>query len=247
MVSAFFTTNVTAMPPVRSLLGKAVFQTEEGRLAYRQRLRELFERLYRVEALTNRVHREIARLSTNGLTQAEVVELRKGGEDLCDRIQAIAKSLARDFATLEPQAPTFDAGGVARLSGWQFQTGRGTPKGDQAEEGGQRALHIVAGGRLSSASWCIRVVLPPGKYHFAGRFRTKGVEPDDARLAPGAGLFVTGDAPRKTTTGDSGWHEDVRPLAVKGGPLEVDLVCQLRANAGEAWFDADSLVLVRER
>jgi spore coat protein CotH len=56
MVGAFAGTNVTALPPTRRLLGKAVFQTEPGRRAHRQRLRELFER-FKVEATGEGVNR----------------------------------------------------------------------------------------------------------------------------------------------------------------------------------------------
>jgi hypothetical protein len=246
MVGAFTGTNVMALPPTRSLLGKTVFQTEPGRRAYRQRLRELFERIYRVEALTNRVHQEIARLSTNGLSEAEVAQLKQGGEVLCHRIQTIAKHLARDLATLEPQVPAFDGSGVARLSGWQFQSRLGEPKAEETAAGGNRSLHITASGRMTDAWWCTRVVLPPGKYRFIGRLRTQGVEPSDRRLAPGAGLYVTGDPPRMTTVGDSDWREESRDIEVKNGPLEVDLSCRLRGRAGEAWFETDALRILRQ-
>jgi hypothetical protein len=91
----------------------------------------------------------------------------------------------------------------------------------------------------------MRVLLAPGKYRFIGRVRTREVEPSDRRLAPGAGLYVTGDPPRMTTVGDADWREESRDIEVRNGPLEVDLMCRVRARAGEAWFEADTLRLVR--
>jgi hypothetical protein len=50
--------------------------------------------------------------------------------------------------------------------------------------------------------------------------------------------------PRKLT-GTSEWKEYAYPFEVGAGGADVELVCELKATGGEAFFDASSLKLVR--
>jgi hypothetical protein len=50
--------------------------------------------------------------------------------------------------------------------------------------------------------------------------------------------------PRKLA-GTSEWKDYKYAFEVGDQTSEVELICELRATAGEAWFDAGSLKLVR--
>ncbi len=50
--------------------------------------------------------------------------------------------------------------------------------------------------------------------------------------------------PRKLT-GTSDWTDFRYPFTVQEETSDVELVCELRATRGEAWFDAGTLRLVR--
>ena len=53
--------------------------------------------------------------------------------------------------------------------------------------------------------------------------------------------------PATSLTGDSAWQSLAAEFQVTADPEEVELVCELRASAGEVWFEEDSLCLVRIR
>jgi len=46
--------------------------------------------------------------------------------------------------------------------------------------------------------------------------------------------------------GDFNWKEVAYELGVAEGLREVELVCELRAAKGDAWFELDSLRLMRK-
>jgi hypothetical protein len=101
------------------------------------------------------------------------------------------------------------------------------------------------------------VFLPPGHYQLSARIRVSGVEPatqtlpDDA--LSGADVRISGDQPKKKLLGEAGWTtyeftfeiEPEEDLPGEQPATQVELVCELQASRGDAWFDEDSLELVR--
>jgi hypothetical protein len=76
--------------------------------------------------------------------------------------------------------------------------------------------------------------------------RVAGVEPlpfgahSGARLRVGGGVQVT-----VSLTGDSLWQDLATDFEV-GQPLaKVELICELRARAGEVWFDLSTMRVLR--
>ena len=86
-----------------------------------------------------------------------------------------------------------------------------------------------------------------GRYHFEGQVRTAGVVPLKDQKGEGAGVRISGSKiPRPDeVSGDSPWQKVEYDFNVPSEPGEVELVCELRAVKGEAWFDPASLQLVR--
>ena len=143
----------------------------------------------------------------------------------------------------------FDASGVAPLTKWQTLDIRNTGKLDQpTDPGGIKTLHVAAGpeGRCT-ASWRTRLRLSAGQYVFEGRLRTAGVvqlETDTAKKGIGAGFRQSQKQTRKHSfTGDTDWQHAEYEFTVPEDTDEVVLLCELRAEKGEAWFDLGSLKL----
>jgi len=141
----------------------------------------------------------------------------------------------------------FTSDGVLRLSGWKPSLVQsGDPKLTQRDDpDAKRILAINAGTGTSSGSWRARVVLDPGRYQFEGRVKLMGVTVDSADPRGGAGLRISKGAMPRKLAGTSEWKEYKYAFQVGDQASEVELVCELRATAGEAWFDAGSLRLVR--
>jgi hypothetical protein len=107
------------------------------------------------------------------------------------------------------------------------------------------ALHILTDSP-TVASWRTSAILGRGHYRFEGRGKVAGVKPLLQGLHQGAELRVAGRArPIENLTGDSSWKMFNAEFQVETDFEDVEFICGLRATAGEAWFDLNSLQAVQ--
>jgi hypothetical protein len=233
------------------LVARALLETSEGQRLFRERVAGLLTNIFTAERLTNHLNQLQARIRPvlETISKGEARNLDNEVNKLRTlMVQRVRVASAKLFEP-EPQPVRFDAAGVAALTKWQTLDIRATGKLDQgAGPGGIKALHVAAGseGRCT-ASWRTRLRLPSGKYVFEGRLRTAGVVPletDTARKGIGAGLRQSQKQPRKHSfTGDNDWRHAEYEFTVPADTDEVVLLCELRAEKGEVWFDLGSLKL----
>ena len=90
-------------------------------------------------------------------------------------------------------------------------------------------------------------MLEKGRYRFEGAVCTSGVEPLAFGKSEGASLHVldTTNASAGNLVADHGWGRLQVEFELAASEQEIELACELRARAGEAWFDLQSLQLVR--
>jgi hypothetical protein len=236
-------------PPFQGLAAKALLETPEGRRQYFQRLGELNQSLFNVEAITNRVYQAVARIGPvlARISPAAAANHEREVEDLCDRIAQRKLSLEDQLAGAQGKVIVFNSDGVAPLSDWRAVTNAGAPVISQNSSlGGKAVLHIGASRGHSVASWRTKVLLEEGLYRFEGRMMTQNISADQRDRRAGAGLRVSERPATGKTLGTSQWSEVGFDFVVPDGLHDVELVCELRAAQGEAWFDAESLRLVRK-
>jgi spore coat protein H len=235
---------------VSSEVARAVLATREGQHRYRARASQLYTNVFKVDEIVNRVD-EIAAGITSALAQSHpqlARSFQQRANGLKQRILRRGEDLRCQFGPpLQIQSLEFDSEGMLRLTGWKPSLVRsGDPVLSQVKNPvGNMLLGISAGDGTSSSSWRTRVALGPGRYQFEGRMRVSGVviEPGDVR--GGAGLRISrGTMPRKLT-GTSAWTDYRYAFAVEDETADLELICELRAAKGEAWFDTASLKLVR--
>jgi hypothetical protein len=194
---------------------------------------------------------------------------------LRDAVTRRVRIAAQKLLEPEAQPVRFDPSGVATLTKWETLDIRNTGKLDRQAIGGStapasvpvapnratrldpsdsgaiRTLHVAAGpqGRCT-ASWRTHVRLRPGSYVFEGRVRTAGVTPlekDVNTKGTGAGIRRSQHQPRKHgLVGDNDWQHIEYEFDVAEESDDVVLLCELRAEKGEAWFDLASLKLRRK-
>ncbi len=288
------------VPEIQGLVARAVLTAPEGQQIYRKRLRTLLAAVFDPGVVRRRV-----------MSLAAVVRpvlARRSEEEANDHQSAVAQLLERITQRLqnaEEQVSAegglfgmplqFDGDGMARVSGWKPRGDRGDPElaheeGEVLRDGPdvRRILRISSRPDEDEcvASWRTKVILPAGKYRFAGLVRTQGVRPlegeeGEGAYPSGAGLRISGHHTGRKVLGDSDWRPfefdfTVGPEGAKGDgedgedredredcgggtnagecetgdaalPSEsiVQLVCELRASGGQAWFDAGSLRLIR--
>jgi hypothetical protein len=239
---------MSVRPPLQGLVAKAVMDTPQGRRRYYEKLADLNRTLFNVDRITNEIYQTTARVRPTlaSFSASAAANHEAAVADLCDRIVQRKLSLDEQFAGGGGQVIEFDSAGMARLSGWASQTNFGKAiLGQEAGPSGRPVLHIRAAGS-SVGSWRTKVLLEEGHYSFEGRMQTRDVVTDPRDIRAGAGLRVWHQPGPQKTKGDLDWKEIAFEFDVPDGLRDVELVCELRAQRGDAWFDLDSLRLVRK-
>jgi hypothetical protein len=167
-------------------------------------------------------------------------------ENLKERITARDESLSRQIANLANR-PKTDSSGILHISGWghRTQTGSSTFRQEKTADG-QDALYLGANGN-SIGSWRTKITLEEGAYRFEGKVKVLDVRPSSGEPTSGAGLRISGGAVAKEFNGTQDWQKFGYTFHVQESGHEIELICELRASKGEAWFDTSSLRVTRLR
>jgi hypothetical protein len=89
-------------------------------------------------------------------------------------------------------------------------------------------------------------VLPRGRYVLRADVALEGVVPRLHPQGSGAGLRISGASRTESHSGSHVWQPVEFAFEVGEAFRQVELVAELRAEQGTAWFDAESLRLVRD-
>ena len=233
-------------PRMFGLAARAIMETPEGRRAHRARCAMLLTNVFVVKKMNERIDAAAVVLRP-ALLHDEVIALDLEVAALKGRIVARASEIERQLSEPPLELVRF-TGGVAKLSGWRpFDLPEGGGLIQTATADGKQALAIQAG-PVTAAAWRSKVLLPPGRYTFEGVVSTKSVAPLSFGKNHGATLRVSGvTAPRPAgLVGDQAWKTLKVPFQTTAREQEVELVCDLRASRGTAYFAIDSLRLIRE-
>jgi hypothetical protein len=245
----FWDANGSLIGNLQGLVAASIMRTAEGRSLYRHRYTELFTNVFKVTDITNRINaleRRIKPALAAGDTPGPE-EFSNQVREIKRKIVARAAGISRLLAEVPAVALRF-AKGEEAITKWRRQDDEDIAQMEQTRDG-NRNLLVIKTTRETTASWRARVTLPKGNYRFEGLAKTAGLKPVKDEKGEGAGLRISGtEEPRPNKlTGDADWQKLVFPIVVDIPFEEIELVCELRATAGEVWFDLDSLKLVREK
>ena len=244
MDQLFGNPNATWLPRMAGLVAKAVMEIPEGRRLYHATFPVMTTNIFHARTLQEQIAQTVTRLRPV-LTESEFASLANAADRRKERIQQRQFFLQRQLAEPEPAIVVF-TNGVASLTRWSKVDAPEPSLMDQAQSPGQMAaLHIMA--RVASgASWRTSVLLSRGQYRFEGLVKVAGVKPLPYGRYQGAGLRVAGSFRESDNLiGDSDWRRLNAEFVVTEETQEVELVCELRASSGQAWFGLDSLRLVK--
>jgi hypothetical protein len=253
-------TDMPLLPRMNGLVARAVLQTPEGKRRYREEIKRLSTTLFNPSSITNRVWEVAAKLQPvlaehgAGTARSHEREVRAFCNRIVERIDFI-----RERVSSPPKLLSFDSAGKAELAGWQSRVEYGKPVLNEVSDQGRNLLHITANGSAVGV-WVTRARLEPGHYRLEGKLKTQGVTPDPGDRKGGAGLRISNRRFNQKLTGDAEWTDVAFEFDVQDAspsefqfmaPIQeenpvVELVCELRAAKGEAWFDRDSLRLVKK-
>jgi spore coat protein CotH len=230
---AFRRPNISITPPLKSVVGRALFQTPEGDRMFRERIGTLYTNVYRIAAITNRMDQLLAKVRSAGLTPTEMAKVERTASAMRERIVLRGTRVAEQLAGKPIPQPTFAADGTARLpSEWRDESDRGEPTMDQPQYEGRRTLHIRANNRSSHGSWRTQMYLPRGRYRVEGMARA-----DDLR--GGTTLRISGGERSSGMSGSYGWRRMSYEFEIPEG-LDVEFVCDFYGTSGEVWYDLEA-------
>lgn len=234
--------NLSWKPHMAGLVARAVWETPEGRRRYEERFSTLLPQLLVVPELERRLREKVRQLRPF-LTPQEGADLAREasafGEHISERATALRGQL------LSPPTALEFAKGSEHPGGWIPMDAPTGGRLDEASDQGGKSLRITAG-PVTAASWRTTVRLNPGHYRFSSRVSTRGIKPLAFGQNQGAAIRVAGERPRSLALMDNFTWQPLTTEFVVGEPNEtVQLICELRASAGEARFDRDSLELTR--
>jgi hypothetical protein len=231
-------------PHMQGLVAQAVISTPEGHRRYVERMSQLLTNVFQAPAIIARVE-ELAAVIRPAFDANQTRWHDQQVNWLKARIRQRANSLQQQLSI--PRTPVrFDANGLAQLGDWKTKTDSGNPQLDRVNtKGGRPLLHIAAANGPSAGSWRARVPLTSGHYRFEGNIRVQGVQIDPGDSRGGVCLRVSRGALPRKLNGNTEWLHAVYDFDVQEPFAEIELVCELRASSGEAWFDLQSLSLRR--
>jgi hypothetical protein len=233
------------LPSMGGAVARGVMEIPQARRLYRQRLTQLHSALFRPEQLTQLMDDQATKLLSAVQTSVRA-DLDAQIKQLRERVLFRAASLAAQLNAPEFNLLGFKEG-IAPILSWRAVD---VPAGGMLDKkparDGRPSLRILAG-PITSASWRAVVLLERGSYRFEGQVYIAGVAPLPFGKNKGAGLRVS-DVQLSTPhqlVGNASWTRLEVPFEVTKLEAEVQLICQLRASQGQAWFDLGSLRLVQ--
>jgi hypothetical protein len=227
------------------LVAQAVIQVPELRERYRARVAEIATNVFHYEAISSRIYEVSLKVqeALNEIDSGAAAAHAQQASSLRNRVRRRAEYLERFVSP--PATVEFDEMGFALLKGWKAQKDLGEASFNQeTAENGSSILRIATKDGCT-ASWRTVVKLPPGRYALESHIKTFGVVLDPADPRAGAGLRISRHREGQKNSGDNDWMAASFEFEITSEKPEVELVCELRADAGEIWYDVESLKLRR--
>lgn len=240
MDQLFTETGSSIEPGWGGMLAQQVLEVPSFRDRYRERLTSMLTNHFTPAVLSNQLQNVIGRLrfAHQGRPATEWAQLEP---ELKDRQRRILRRMANVERQLGLNPSANPAGEIPTLSDWQPRPRDGRSQLEIKEwKPDQPALHLTALSSRTVASFRTSIWLEAGEYTFSGHARCQGV-----KGGTGAGLRISGQQRRAGLSGDRDWSVVTFHFRVDED-RDVELVAELEADRGEAWFEVNSLKVTRK-
>jgi hypothetical protein len=233
------------IPHMAGLVAAAVMKAPRGNQGYRDTFRALFGEILRPDILTNRVNQLTAALRSH-VDESEFNRIAAESARLNQKILDRYLYLDRELPRLAVEPMDFMQG-ECHLAGWVRMD---EPKAGLMEQSpapdGVPALRILVHSE-ATPSWRTKRMLAPGRYRFEGKVFVQDVKPLSFGEHQGAGIRINGQVRQvPDLLSCTNWQMLSAEFEVSGVAQEVEFICELRASAGQAWFDSNSLKVIKE-
>ncbi len=229
---AFRRPNVSISPPLKAIVGRALFQTADGDRMFRERIGTLYTNVFRVGVITNRMDQLMAKIRSAGLSARELAKIESAAAIMRERIELRSVRIADQLAGRELPVAKFGPDGTAHPTGWRPEYDRGEPTMDQTMFEGRRTLHFRANNERTHGSWRTQMYLPRGRYRVEGLVRTEAFNGATT-------LRISGGDRDYSASSTSSWRKISYDFEIPEG-LDVEFVCDFSASSGDVWYDLDA-------
>lgn len=242
--------NASILDPPGGLVAQAVMENPDWRATYRQRIGELLPHFSPADELLQRVDqgRERLRPIFEAIDPAQAQAHADRVNEFKDRLIARAENLRQQNELPDPKPMEFDEHGRMQVVGWNTASESDDAVVEEVDGPDEkRAFSITCGpsGRCI-ASWRRKVSLPRGAYALHAKVRSQDVEGISDEKGQAAGLRISGSSRENSLSGTSDWQELHYDFTIEEDSREVELIAELRATRGQAWFEIGSLILERK-
>jgi len=246
---SFSRSSMPVEPPQKYLLVRALMELPEVRDAYRRRLQDIFAQTFDLESFTNRVRFAVDRLKSISTNAAEQTARESAGNAMLKRIVRRHQNVENQLAGRVPVFLDLGSENRATVSGWEPEVAEARIQALRSRHDNVEALGLrfQPGPGVAAASWRATVSLVAGRYVFTARVSALGISAPGLTASDsiGATIRVSGSTAAKRIASNVAWERLEHRFVVRE-PGDVQLVCELRAAQGEAWFDVASLQLSKE-
>jgi hypothetical protein len=218
-----------------------LFNEHAQRERYRTQFFAVYEKAFRSVDWSRRVL-ELAANTKAKLTPIDAEEAKRFDSRGKEAAERVKRRLEAIRLQLEDAAQLRSIGGKASLA--KYAWGRSTDKGDTEEKDyeGRPCMQLKVGPG-KGGEFRLDLTTGPGRYRLSALVKTVGIVAGKEEKEKGLRLRLDGLAGAPALTGSNSW----RTMNLEFSVAETDpaLLLELRAAAGEAWIDRNSLTLTR--
>lgn len=232
-----------------SLVSAAVMQNDRWREQYRERLKDLVARLQPADKWLAQIDERRDKLQPilETINPDQAAAHRDRVNELKDRITQRFDALEGLINDGMPTPVEFDDSGVMLLTDWYAVPEGEEVKVEEVDHNGVSSYRITREPFGDFAgSWRRQLLLRTGKYRFEARVKTDSVIPIPDDQGHGAGIRRVGTGRSQDFTGTNDWEAVSLEFEVREDQRDVELILELRARHGTAWFDRGSLQLKKQ-
>jgi hypothetical protein len=224
-----------------ALVPNALLGDRTMRERYRTQFFAVYEKNFQSYDWPKRIL-ELAANSKAKLTPFDAQEARRFDQRGQEAASRVKNRLAAIRIQLEDSAQLRSIGGKATLAKYAWERNADEKEADERDFEGRNCFYVKAGLK-KGGDFRLPLATGPGRYRLTCMVKTAGVIAGKDEQDKGLRLRISGLNGVPALTGISSW----RTVSVEFSVAEADpvLVLELRAEAGQAWFDRNSLTLTR--
>ena len=224
-----------------ALVPNALLGDRGMRERYRTQFFAVYEKSFRTVDWPKRIL-ELAANTKARLTPVDAEEAKRFDQRGRDAAERVKQRLAAVRAQLDDAQQLRSLGGRANLAKYAWERNADEKEAGERDHEGRSCLNVKVGAN-KGGDFRLQFATGPGRYRLTGMVKTAGVVAGKEEKEKGLRLRISGLNGVPALAGTNGW----RTVSVEFSVAEADpvLVLELRADAGEAWFDRNSLTLTR--